>query len=373
MSRCQYSSEQYLPFNPDVPDSARRQADEVSDGYDRRTRESAAALAGKIDAVVDRARHQARELLGAENWVALRRRMRDERVQFRDLLQPPAGLKANYDQLSAARKEKVQQYLNSLKVDADKLRGIYRDMSAAVAKLRPAADVRSGHAEWLNREHLQHVHGGHTKSDVRSAFQTFRPPYPTWQEGHSGYSSSGFHVSRVHNRNEFTGLVGHDVRLDNNNASDFDNGWMIADTQIAFWYLPPQTGVVEVIVEGRCGRGLHELRIADEWGTSDSSTTHWNYLMMHVLHPNVSGPSFAWMSHFNWNTDVSGFIQREFLTQGGVYTAQLFSDGPVPANQWIMIRAGTRSQDGSITNDMEINSLSVFRWFLQAVHVRIAA
>lgn len=72
-------------------------------------------------------------------------------------------------------------------------------------------------------------------------------------------------------------------------------------------------------------------------------------------------------------TDNSTFQQREFVTPGGVYSAQLFTDGPVPANQWVLIRAGTRSSDGSITNDMEINSLSVFKWFLQAVHVRIAS
>jgi hypothetical protein len=79
------------------------------------------------------------------------------------------------------------------------------------------------------------------------------------------------------------------------------------------------------------------------------------------------------MSRFNWVTDNSTFQQREFLTPGGVYSAQLFTDGPVAANQWVQIRVGTRSTDGSITNDMEINSLSVFKWFLQAIHVRIAS
>ncbi len=93
--------------------------------------------------------------------------------------------------------------------------------------------------------------------------------------------------------------------------------------------------------------------------------------MMHVLHPNVAGPSFARMSRFDWKTDVTQFVQREFLAQGGIFTARLFSDGPVPGNQFVEIRAGTRSNDGSITNDVEIHSLSVFRWFLQAVHVRV--
>ena len=94
--------------------------------------------------------------------------------------------------------------------------------------------------------------------------------------------------------------------------------------------------------------------------------------MMHVIHPNVSGPAFAEMSHFLWNTDVTGVIDRQFLNVGGVYSARLFSSGPVQQNQVVEIRAGTRSQDGSITNDMEINSLSAFRWSLGTVWVRIA-
>ncbi|MEV4536693.1 hypothetical protein AB0J82_23200 [Asanoa sp. NPDC049518] len=35
-------------------------------------------------------------------------------------------------------------------------------------------------------------------------------------------------------------------------------------------------------------------------------------------------------------------------------------------------RAGTRGSDGSITNDMEINSKSDFRWVINAVWVRTA-
>src|SRR4030095_6726376 len=175
MSRCQYVSEQYLSFNPDIPDSARRQFAEASTDYDRRTRERSAVLAKKIDGVVNRAKHQARELLGAENCLPLRRKMRDERVSFRDLLQPPAGLAANYDQLTAARKKNVQQYLSSLKVDAGKLRDIYRDVSARVSELRPAPKVQSGRATWLDADHVTQPQTSHTKSDMRSAFQSIRP------------------------------------------------------------------------------------------------------------------------------------------------------------------------------------------------------
>jgi hypothetical protein len=374
MSGQQYASEQYMRFDPEIPEASRHQYDDVSDDYDRRVRVASEARADKLDDLIDRGRSQIRDVLGADNWLALRRRMRDENVSFRNLLQPPAEPTANYDKLSAARKENVQKYLDGLNVDTGKLRAIYRDVSAGVQELLPVTDVPSGHATWLNSEDIDEVRTTQTLSDTRSsAWQAFRPPFTGWQQGFNHWTSSGFRVSRVHNRNESTGFVGQDLRLDNNDASDFDNGWGEVDTQIAFWYRPPITGLVEVIVEARCGRGLHEVRISDEWGTSDSSTSQENLLMMHVLHPNVAGASFGWMSRFSVRTDNSGFFQREYLTPGGVYSARLFSDGPIPANQPVVIRAGTRSKDGSITNDMEINSLSVFRWSVQAVYVRVAA
>jgi hypothetical protein len=186
------------------------------------------------------------------------------------------------------------------------------------------------------------------------------------------HSIGNFRVGRQHQLDTVGGLVGQELTLDNNDASDFDNGWAIVDTQIAFAFHARATGLVEIVIEARHGRGLHHLRVVDEFGTSDSSTSHENLLMAHVLHPNVNGPSFAWMSRFNWATDDTVVVDREFLVQGGIYAARLFSNGPIQQGQTVEIRAGTRSQDGSITNDMEINSLSAFRWFLGTVWVRIA-
>ncbi len=362
-----YASEQHVRFNPNIPEAATRQANEVAADHDRRNADASVTLSKKIDTVAERARDEMRKVLGTENWVKLHRQMQEERIRFRDLLQPPADMSAQYDRLSASRKGNVDKLLNSLGANASKIKDVYRVAASDIKRLIPTLAEKSGYATWLNTDHMTLLSG--------SAYQTFRPPYDGWQEGFQPVSlgSGAFRVSRVHHRDENVGLVGQDLRLDNNDASDFDNGWANVDTQMVFWYLPPSTGIVEVIVEARCGRALHELRVADEWGTSDSSTSQENLLMMHVLHPNVSGASFAWMSRFNWVTDNSTFQQREFLTPGGVYSSQLFTDGPVPANQWILIRAGTRSSDGSITNDMEINSLSVFKWFLQAVHVRIAS
>lgn len=367
MSPSNFTSEHFLRHDLDVPDADQRQFTESSDDYDRRTRDASEAAARRAQEVTERGRWQAKELLGADNWLALRRKMRDERLRFTDLLQPPADATAEFDKLSVARKQSVDSFVADLKVDTAALADIYRGVSAEVAALRPDVDATSGYASWLNSEHLDTVRD----TTFNSAWQTFRPPFAGWQAGNTKFQY-GFQVSVTQVHNESTGLVGNDVRLIDNDASDFDNGWAHADTQVEMWFLPPQTGVVEVVIEARNGQGLHSLRVIDEWGTSDSQTAQENLLMMHVLHPNVSQPSFAWMSRFNWNTDVSTNQSHQYLTQGGVYTARLFSDGPVPANQWVVVRAGSRTRDGSITNDMQINSASTFRWAIQAVSVRIA-
>lgn len=367
MSASNVTSEHHLRHDLDVPEADQRQYAETSDDYDRRTRDAAEAVAQQAQQIIDRGRWKAKELLGADNWLALRRKMADEKIRFVDLVQPPADATAEYGRLSAARRQRVDSFVADLHVDTAALAEIYRGVTAEVAALRPGVEAVSGYASWLNSEHLDAV----LDTTFTTAWQTFRPPFAGWQAGNTRFQY-GFAVSATQIHNESTGLVGNDVRLDNNDASDFDNGWAHADTQLEMWFLPRQTGVVEVVIEARNGQGLHSLRVIDEWGVSDSQTSQENLLMMHVLHPNVSQPSFAWMSRFTWNTDVSTNQAHQYLTQGGVYTARLFSDGPVPADQWVVIRAGTRTRDGSITNDMQINSASTFRWAIQAVSVRIA-
>jgi hypothetical protein len=250
------------------------------------------------------------------------------------------------------------------------LRAIHHEVNQEVAGLVPVVNSVPGYADWLHPAERPVVADF---ADDPHAWRTFRAPYGGWQTGHSTFSSGGsFAVNFTHHLDTNAGLVGNTITLTNTDASDFDNGWAVLDTQVKVWFQAPVTGVVETFIEARAGRGLHSVQVTDEFGTSDSSTTQQNWHMAHVLHPNVSQPSFGFFSRFNLATDNNANVQREYIRQGQVYTSRLFSDGPIPQGQWVEIRVGTRSQDGSITNDMEIRSLSEFRWFLQAVSVRIA-
>jgi hypothetical protein len=93
--------------------------------------------------------------------------------------------------------------------------------------------------------------------------------------------------------------------------------------------------------------------------------------MMHVLHPNVTGPSLSETSWFLVNSDGdSAHITRELVSPGDVAIHHLFSDGPVEAHQPVVVRVGTRSVAGAWTNDMEVRSTSTFRWFIRSVQLR---
>ncbi|MFI7212025.1 hypothetical protein [Micromonospora maritima] len=368
----QYSSQYHLSFDLDTPEADRRAAEEAAEDYDRRRRSAAEVRDVRLADVVERGNHRIRELLGAENWLSLRKRMHGERTRFRDLLQPPAGLDADYDSLDAQRRANVQAYFDSLGADRAQVRRIVEETRSATQELLPRTEATAGYASWLHDDERPVPPDQGAGRDDPHAWTPFRPPFPGTQQGFDPHNLGGFRISRTHFLDRFTGLTGNELRLDNNNADDFDNGWAVVDTQIGFNFRAPATGAVEIFIEARCGGALHELRVVDEFGVSDSSTSQENFLMMHVLHNNVTAPSFALMSRFKWVTDRTGVIVREFLTPGGLFTARLFSNGPIQKGQTVHIRAGTRSGDGSITNDMEINSKSTMRWSLGTVWARIA-
>jgi hypothetical protein len=93
--------------------------------------------------------------------------------------------------------------------------------------------------------------------------------------------------------------------------------------------------------------------------------------MMHVLHPNVAGPSSALASDFRWLTDVSDCLDRTFIPGGSTFFTRLSTAGVVPVGEWVLIRAGTRSYSRSFTDDVEIHSESRFQWFIRSVAVQI--
>jgi hypothetical protein len=371
VSSSPYSSERYKPFDPDISEEDRRLADEVSEDYDRRRLAEAETRNQEVQQIIDRANSEIHKLLGAENWLALRRRMRDEQINFHNLLQPPEGLTADYNELNAARVAAGQKFLDNIGVKSNDLRRVYKNAAVQIDELNPSLTVKPGVSIATHHRDWDLIRHPPEPPPDEHAFKIFRPPFPGFQMGFDSFHTGNFRVARQDFIDPAAGLVGHDLTLDNPDASDFDNGWFKADTQVLFDFKAPVAGLVQVVIEAQSGLAVHELRTEDEWGWSGHSTTQQNFLMMHVIHPNVTGPAFAEMSSFNV-TDFTGFFRYEKLARGGHFFANLLSDGPVQKDQVVEVRAGTHGQDGSITNDIEIHSNSAFHWFVKTVWVRIA-
>lgn len=390
MTGCAYTR-RYAPPPPEVPEDAVRLIQEASRAYEQRQRAAREAQNRRLEDITETARARVREVLGADNWRSLREFLRAERLAFHDLLLPPEGLTLDFAEANRTRKDRSTVFLEGLGASPERLREIGREFFADARDILSFSDPRlttgftSGkHLErWHEiRDHLvrwyEPVGGipppppGSLRLDPHRFFD-FRPPFDGFQTGWAvPLETGGFRVACERALDPSAGLVGHDITLDIDSAGDVDAGCGTADTQVSFMFQAPAAGLVEVVILAQCGLGRHELRTEDEWGWSESSTTQRNFLMMHVVHPNVTGPSFAEMSHFPYKTDASRFEQRENIPRGRDVFAQLFSDGPVPAGDFVEIRAGTRSHDCAFTNDVEIHSRSSFRWFLKSVLVRIA-
>ena len=359
----------------EVPPEARELAETLSRDYEQRQSKAADALDRAIAAAAERARAEIHDLVSPELRRAVRDLKRRERLVFQQRIQPPLDGRVTFDEANRLRKASVDEVLMGGGSSPQKIKAVARQYLRNIADLldsRRHAKAKAI-AVRFHKGILDEWRKGPIVADPHRWFE-FTPPFADGQEGF-GVSRSPDAYRVAVNRHPAidlsAGLVGHDVFIDIIDASDVDTAHGTADTQVAFWFQAPTAGLIEVLIEAQSGLALHHLGISDEWGTSDSDTHQNNYLMMHVLHPNVTAPSLASMSFFSVATDGSNTYDREFLTRGADFAAQLFSDGPVAADQWVMIRAGT-GDDWTMTNDMEIHSASSFRWFLKRISVRVA-
>jgi len=117
----------------------------------------------------------------------------------------------------------------------------------------------------------------------------------------------------------------------------------------------------------------NHMDVEDQFGFSSAWCYQNNFLMMNVLHPNVAEPSQAAMPTFHADSDGDDVsVNAENLTRCAHYFAHLFSAGPVPGGQSVIVTVGTRTFDITHTDDMKLHSRSNFQWFIHSVEVRIA-
>ncbi|MFC4019212.1 hypothetical protein ACFOW4_14860 [Micromonospora sp. GCM10011542] len=366
------------------PAEAQRSADAAAEERDQRLRAITKKRSSKAAKLSANADHRLRRLLGDDNWADLRNLMRQERLTLRDLLQPPQGLTSSYGKLNKARKQRAEAFLRSRDIRRDAIAEIAKDYHDGLAevfmthdKISPGFHLSNNLDKWLRLSpfHDRALPWGIFEPDDSQGphrWEVFRPPFFGFNFGFLPVHNDNFVVDRIHTLNPSVGDVGISITMDNSDAGSFDYASGDAFSAIAFAFVPPTTGLIEVLIDAQCVEATHRLETEDEWGWSNSHTGQSNSLMLDVLHPNVSEPSYAEMSVFNERTDDDESFLQEKLTRGAHYFAQLFSAGPVPAGQPVIVCAGTRSFDISGTNDVSIHSTSDFRWFISSVEVRVS-
>jgi hypothetical protein len=341
----------------------------------------------KADSVIEDCNSQFHNLLGSKNHKMLRNAMQREKISYRDLLQPPVEQNHDYKKLNQVRKQKIDTLVREFGVTSEQLSAIGKGsvdkiqqiLSREDGKLYPGYSMSNNLKKWnaLSPLHKFPLDWGGVNvednpSDTHRWF-LFTPPFFGFLFNFSHQASSNFIVDRLLYLNPATSLTGNKTTMDCNNADDFDYASATADSQIAFAFVPPVTGVVEVLINAQNTYNNHNLSMGDEWGWSNSNTSQINYLMMNVLHPDVVEPSLAQMSLFQATFDGDdSYHNQEDLILGGHYFAQLFSSGPVPGGQSVIVTIGTRNFDKSFSNDVTVHSKSNFQWFINSVEVRIA-
>ena len=340
------------------------------------------ARARKAAALADRADGRLRRLLGKRNHRGLLELVDRERLALRDALQPPDGLETSFDRANAVRRRRADTFLRRAGVDRAELARIAADYYEGLDDLLgdPAKHVTHGFHLESNRERWLELSPLHrfplpwgVYDPDPGGWEVFRPPFFGFNFRFEPLALNNFAVDWSLTLNPSLGDVGLTVFMDTQgDETDWDIAQGIGFSVVAVGFVPPRPGLVEVLIDAQCVLCDHRLRTRDCWGWSDSSTSQVNFLVLDVLHPNVAEPSYAAMSTFSVRTDDDHDIDEEHLSRGQHYYAHLFSAGPVPAGQTVIVCAGTRSLDKSYANDVSIHSTSDFRWFINSLEVRIA-
>lgn len=376
-----------LPFLSEFPDGDRQSAEKAFERYEKRRRKGAETVDKAASDAIEDFRRRLRDLVGAGNLAAVHRQRRHEHQVLRELMQPPGGLDRDLAKLRKASRRKIDALVRKLGIDPKRLQKLHDEFRESFDELLTSGDgkvVRGHHLagnldQWtrLSPLHALPLPWGilpppDDPTDPHRWF-LFRPPFFGFLFGFSPQTSDNFRVDHQLILHPPSGLVGNEATMDCDDAGSFDYASVTAEAQIAFGFVAPATGLVEVLVDAQSTIATHALEIEDEFGSSEAWCNQNNYLMMNVLHPNVPEPSLALMSNLFRESDGDDLsASQENLIRAQHYFAQLYSAGPVSAGQHVVITVGTRTFDKARANDMELHSRSDFQWFINSVEVRIA-
>ena len=335
----------------------RRAAELVAD-YERRAAKSRTQRVKAFVDALERRHKKLTSILGAEHHFALEQFKEDLRLEAIKQRRPPHGLGQSRAEFVRNRTRRVSNFLSTRGIKPEIVREAVLNLFKGV---RLQSDVKVSGEIQLDATPLP--------PDV-NPWQTFTPPY-TGRGSGNAEGVSGYTINQISHADPPAGQVGLEVTLRDTNSGESDYGFVECGSLITLWFRAPVAGLVEVVIDAQCAEARHELRLRNEWGFSDSTTTQRNYLMMQVWNGNVRHPAFSLTSEFTHSGDDDVSFDERHLLPGQDVRARLISDGAMRAGEVSMISAGSWTEDHSQANDMDVTSTSTFVWFIKRVSIRI--
>lgn len=357
-----------IPENDEVPYEARQAAlEHINASHQSRAKEIGSG-AKKFLQIVEKRTKALEALLGSKKYQRLREFVNEQRTLYAEKFQPPGGAEISDEEIQGLRQQQREaslKFLRDINISPDQLQATNARSGKQTESLvsRPADDQTG-----------QLVLPADVPESIRqrksNPWTVKTPPYQGWEATASGWSY-GYGSSANLYTDMSTGLSGSQNYLSNASAGDFDGALQLCDSTVAFWYKVPATGLIEVWVEGQVGEDTNVLTHWNEFGWSSCSTEQQNFLVMRII--GGGGKTYGAMRaalvvSFK-KSALEGYWFNHFLPGGNIYWAQLFSDIPYKAGEWVIVQAGTRTSNFSKSDDVEIYSSLLYKWFIKSVWV----
>jgi hypothetical protein len=133
-----------LPFLKEFSAEARELVEKAAGEQEKRRQKAHDARSRKAAELEEKAARQLRDLLGAKTQATLQQLKQRETLAFRELRQPPNGLKSSFAKANRERKSKADAFLREHKVDPGRVKAIGAELHKAsrACSCRPTARSR---------------------------------------------------------------------------------------------------------------------------------------------------------------------------------------------------------------------------------------
>lgn len=381
-----------LPLAPhkDVPPEVRRKVLEGQRLWvfqeERRLSEQAAS----VRELEVKFRRERQRLVGKEYDDRFRAFVQQQRRKEARALLPPAGLRMS-DQarrrLHQLRIKESIDFLRGMAIKPERLRDHNRRTRKSLQKIVSAGSTPPQSVGPVPQSQVpEHVLTGHA-----NPVTVLTPPYPVFgwwthqaeQKGtknwaclheeededpcHAGnFSFTGFYFGNDKN----TGSLGNVSQLEVWDADDWDRAHATYRSLFGFWYKMPQAGRLSVWITAQPTYSLHNCYLENEWGWSDSWTTHEHSFFLGL--PQIKVPEEWRVVASSWFEDgyTEGYWSVDWYPdKTASYFFNLQSGAQFQKDEWVWFWTGIQTRVEMWVNDVSGLSNAGFRWLIKQISV----